>query len=120
MAAFDENAPTMSTPPNVAPSPEPSGGPVRLKAPQSLERLRDRVQAAADELARLRRENAALAARIRDLETRPAADPDASLLILDEEPEALRRKVQGFIDAIDRYLGNEEEAETEAESSDDD
>ena len=95
--------------PNEQQSAEQDSGPVRLKSPQALERLRDRVQTAARELARLRQENAKLAERIRTLETRPVVDPDAALVTFDEDPEELRRKVEGFIDAIDQYLSNEPE-----------
>ena len=87
----------------------PSGterGLARLRNPRSLERLRDRVQEAADELERLREENAALRERIEALETRPPVDPDATMLTFDEDPEALRRKVESFIDAIDAYLAD--------------
>lgn len=80
---------------------------VPLKSPQSLERLRDRVQAAVHELDRLRKENAALTERIEHLETRPTLDVDGTLLAFDEHPDALREKVEGFISAIDQYLAKE-------------
>lgn len=80
---------------------------VSLKSPQSLERLRDRVQAAVHELDRLRKENAALTERIEDLEARPALDVDGTLLAFDENPDTLREKVEGFIHAIDQYLAKE-------------
>jgi len=88
----------------------PKQEPVRLKSPQSLERLRDRVKKAAHELERLRKENTALAERIRQLETRPAVDFDGTVLAFDEDPEALREKVESFIRSIDTYLAKEEEA----------
>ena len=84
-------------------------GTVPLKNPQSLERLRDRVKQAAHELDRLRQENAALAQRIQQLETRPAADFDGTVLAFDTDPDALREKVKGFIKTIDTYLAKEEE-----------
>ncbi len=82
-------------------------GPTRLKSPQSLERLRDRIKTAAHELERLHKENAALAERIRALEARPAVDLDGTVLAFDEDPDALREKVAGFIEAIDTYLARE-------------
>lgn len=82
---------------------------VRLKRAQSLERLRDRVQAAAEELHRLRAENEQLAARIEALESRPHLDVEGTVLAFDEDPDAIRRKVEGFIDAIDRYLARDRE-----------
>lgn len=84
-------------------------GPVHLKSTQSLERLRDRVKQVAHELDRLRQENAALAQRIRHLETRPDVDLDGTVLAFDTDPEALREKVEGFIKTIDSYLAREEE-----------
>jgi hypothetical protein len=82
---------------------------ILLKGPQSLERLRDRVKKAAHELERLRTENAALTERIRRLESRPAVDLDGTVLAFDEDPDVLREKVEGFIQAIDTYLAKETE-----------
>ncbi len=84
-------------------------GPVHLKSLQSLERLRERVKQAAHELDRLRKENAALAERIRQLETRPDVDLDGTVLAFDADPEVLREKVEGFIKTIDTYLAKENE-----------
>jgi hypothetical protein len=76
---------------------------------QALERLRDRIHTAANEILRLREENAALAERIARLEARPGSNVDGgTLLHLEEDPEALRRKVGGFIEAIDQYLEREQ------------
>lgn len=80
---------------------------IPLKGPQSLERLRDRVKKAARELERLRTENAALTERLRRLESRPAVDLDGTVLAFDEDPDVLREKVEGFIQAIDTYLAKE-------------
>jgi hypothetical protein len=82
----------------------PSQGLARLRHPRSLERLRDRVQAVTEELNRLRDANAALRDRIEELETRPPTDPDLTTITFDQDPEALRRTVEGFIEAIDAYL----------------
>ncbi len=80
----------------------------QLKRPKSLKRLRERVGAAQEELARLRRENAALAARIAALEEEAAHD--GTIVKLPEQPEALREQVEGFIAAIDAYLSDESPA----------
>ena len=85
----------------------PAKGPARLKSPQSLGRLRDRIRHAAQELERLRRENRALRDKIAELETRPPVDVDSALLSLDEDPAVLRAKIEGFIEAIDAYLAKE-------------
>ncbi len=88
-------------------SPPKRRGTVPLKNPQSLERLRDHVKKAARELERLRAENAALTERIRHLETTPAVDLEGTVLAFDEDPDRLREKVEGFIQAIDAYLARE-------------
>ncbi len=81
-----------------------------LKGTRSLRRLRDRVERAASELIRLREENATLQERIEELEGSGAAKADggAGKLVLDTDPEALKRKVEGFIQSIDNYLDNKE------------
>ncbi len=80
-----------------------------LKGTRSLRKLRDRVELAASELIRLREENAALQERIEKLESMPAGEGgDAGLLLLDTDPETLKRKVEGFIQSIDNYLENKE------------
>ena len=82
-------------------------GMVQMKGLGSLERLRDRVEVAAHELKRLREENEALSRRVRELESNPSGEPKASLLTSDQDPELLKRKITGFIEAIDRYLERE-------------
>ncbi|MFK7845853.1 MAG: hypothetical protein AB8G77_11160 [Rhodothermales bacterium] len=80
-----------------------------LKGTRSLRKLRDRVERAANELIRLREENAALQDRIEELESTPASNgKDAGLLMLETDPEALKRKVEGFIQSIDNYLDKKE------------
>lgn len=80
---------------------------VSLKGIGSLERLRDRVETAAHELKRLRDENETLSERVKELESRPEVEAQGTFLSLDHDPELLRRKISGFIEAIDRYLENE-------------
>jgi len=83
--------------------------PASLRGIQALERLRDRIQTAANEILRLREENAALAERIARLEAHPSSMlEEGTLLHLEEDPEVLRRKVAAFIEAIDRYLDRDQ------------
>ncbi len=83
-----------------------------LKGTRSLRKLRDRVERAANELIRLREENTALQQRIDELESAPVSQGDsAGLLLLDSDPEALKRKVEGFIQSIDNYLDKKEPSE---------
>lgn len=92
----------MSTPPPPPPT-TPGSSDEGLAA---LERLRKRVEAAAAEIERLRAENVALAERVRELAAHEVAsgDGEAAPLMLEGDPDALRKKVEGFIEAIDRML----------------
>jgi hypothetical protein len=90
-----------------APRSEPPA-PTELRA---LVQLRERVEAAAREIERLRAENEALAARVAALQDQhapPASSPFA--LPEGEDVEKLKAKIQGFIDAIDRVLNAPEPA----------
>lgn len=69
----------------------------------ALERLRAQVNRAADEIERLRAENRRLQERVETLEQRPDVSQDEAFITLDD-PEALRRQIQDFIDTIDAYL----------------
>ncbi len=73
----------------------------------AMERLRGRIEAAAAEIERLRAENAALAERVQVLAADDVArgDDDAlPTLTLEGDPADLRKKVESFIEAIDRML----------------
>jgi chromosome segregation ATPase len=61
------------------------------------------VNRAADEIERLRAENRRLQERVETLEQRPDVSQDEAFITLDD-PEALRRQIQDFIDTIDAYL----------------
>ncbi len=103
--AEESAAPAEETP---AQSEQSSG--TGLKGTRALRKLRDHVERAANELVRLREENDALQARIEVLESTPAsANGDkAGLLLMDTDPETLKRKVEGFIQSIDNYLDNKD------------
>ena len=70
---------------------------------RSLSHLRDRVEAAVREIERLRSENAALAKRLIELQD---AREDAPSFAFGEgeDPDAIRGRVQGFIDLVDGIL----------------
>lgn len=107
-----DKAPPQATSPPPSPehdSPEDEAlrGSARLKNPESLVRLRDRVKKTAQELERLRQENRALRERIEHLEARPTIDIDGSVLTFEEAPDILRGKIESFIEAIDTYLAQE-------------
>ena len=72
---------------------------------RSLRKLRDRVERAAHELRVLRDENTSLQERVAELEAISAEKlPDGNAFFLESDPESVKRKVEGFIQAIDRYL----------------
>lgn len=79
----------------------------RLDGPPGvvLERLRDRIHDVVRELDALRQENHRLSQQIAALQGETGAD--AVMLRLDESPEALREKIEGFIAALDTYLEGE-------------
>lgn len=73
---------------------------------RSLSTLRDRVEAAVREIERLRSENAALGKRLVELQD---GAEGASFSFGDgEDTEALKARVQGFIDTIDGLLAQTE------------
>ena len=76
---------------------------------RALVQLRDRVEAAAREVERLREENAALAERVAELQVGAGGLP--SPLLPGGDPEKLKAQIQGFIDAIDRVLSAPEPAD---------
>ncbi len=69
-----------------------------------LETLRSSVLEAIEEIGRLRAENAVLTERLGQMSGAPQQPSGGTLLDFNDPPEALKEKVQGFIDAIDTYL----------------
>ena len=69
---------------------------------RSLSHLRDRVESAAREIERLRAENAALGQRLAELQQDSSAPSFA--FGESESTEALKERVQGFIDLVDGLL----------------
>ena len=69
---------------------------------RSLSHLRDRVDAAVREIERLRAENAALGHRLAELQQDSSAPSFA--FGESESTEALKARVQGFIDLVDGLL----------------
>ncbi len=78
-----------------------------LRKVEALERLRDRVEAAADEIIRLRAENEQMASSINNLREQLDARDKRPAISFDGDANELRAKVRGFIDAIDTYLEHE-------------
>lgn len=84
---------------------------------RALAQLRDRVEAAARELERLRAENAALEARVAELQAGGDGAPSGATLPGGEHAEKLKAQIQGFIDTIDQVL-NAPEAVASARAQD--
>ena len=80
----------------------------------ALELLRDRVVRAVEEITRLRSTNAELAERVRHLEQLHGVS-NASSFVLDEDPEALKEKISGYIKAIDAYLEEADEMQADTD-----
>lgn len=104
--------------------PRPDGATPRPVAPppsewRALSRLRERVEDAAREVERLRTQNAALAAQVADLQAGLGADSAGFALPADTDPDALRTRIQSFIDAIDDVLASPDE-DTDASGPDGD
>lgn len=97
------------------PRPEPASTPDASLEQQNradlpsdaLEQLRTQVERAVRSLKRLRKENERLRARVEELQTHPGLDQDGTFVSFDEDPEVLRRKINGFIDAIDHRLAKD-------------
>jgi len=97
-------------------------GPVHLKGTRSLERLRDRIDLAVKELARLRDENAALQKQLDSFQSHGIESMDGTPVVFTESPSALKSKVENFIEAIDRYIeqahGDDDDTSVISDSSD--
>jgi hypothetical protein len=91
-------------PVNVPPLPNDALDALPPEQRDTVERLRRMVEAAVHTIGALRDENQRLEAKVRQLEKRPAVPDDATVVTLDDSPEALRKQIKGFIALIDQYL----------------
>lgn len=106
----------MSTPP----SSDPAAAATSDAGLPALERLRIRIEAAAAEIERLRAANAELAERVQELAAVDVARTDGDglpTLTLEGDPAELRKKVETFIEAIDRMLAEPATHDTPAAAS---
>lgn len=87
-----------------------------LQSIQGLEKLREKILLAVDEIEHLRAENSVLAQRLQALEVEMHdTRSNVSALQLADDPENLRRKVEQFISAMDQYLQTETDLNAETE-----
>ena len=84
---------------------------------RTLARLRERVEAAVREIERLRAANASLAARVGELQE--ALGDGGAAPALPGDPDTLRARVQGFIDALDEVLATEPAGDAPADAAPD-
>lgn len=71
--------------------------------PDGLEQLRTRVKSATSEINRLKADNEKQAARLDKLKDK-VPDAKGPALYIDGDRDALRKKVRGYIETIDRFL----------------
>lgn len=69
-----------------------------------VRRLQRRVEQAAETIEHLRSEKERLQRRVEELEAEPRFPDDEAILSVDDDPGAVRRRIDRFIDAIDTYL----------------
>ena len=77
---------------------------IALRGAKSLRRLRDRVEAAAREIRRLRQQNRKLAEQIAELEAASNMEPTNTVLTFDENEQEFLDRINKFIKTIDNYL----------------
>lgn len=71
--------------------------------PDGLEQLRKRVKSAASEITRLKSDNDKYQASLDKMKDK-VPDAKGPALYVDGSRDALRKKVQGYIDTLDRFL----------------
>ena len=105
MEAAENQKPEKGELPSQPPAEQAGAESTPVLSNRSLRRLRDRVERAAHELRVLREENTSLQERVAELEALSTEKaPDTSPFFFESDPESVKRKVDGFIQAIDRYL----------------
>lgn len=82
-----------------------------------VRRLHRKVRQAVVHIERLEEENERLREHVSELENRPAISPDKTALAVDADPDSLRERISGFIEAIDTYLDEEPRETTAAQST---
>jgi regulator of replication initiation timing len=82
---------------------------IALRGAKSLRRLRDRVEAAVQEIKHLRQQNQKLAEQIAELESASNIKPTKAVLTFDENEQELLDRINKFIKTIDNYLVFDEE-----------
>lgn len=79
-------------------------GSAHMKGTKALERLRDRIDLAVKELARLREENSALRKELKAGQKARSEPGDGAIIHFNESPSRLREEIQALIDAVDERI----------------
>lgn len=86
----------------------------------TMRRLYRRVEQATVTIERLRAENERLRRRVEELEEQPAFPDAETVFSLDDDPDAVKERINRFIEAIDTYLeATAPDADPTEEASDD-
>ena len=84
--------------------PESIAKPGSMPEPATLETLRRRVEETIQLVKALRETNAALLKKVRDLEKRPAVNPDHAFFSVPRNPDALKNDLRSFIETLDEHI----------------
>ncbi len=77
---------------------------------EAVSALREQTRTAAETIRALRAENQRLRDRVEELSQRPDVGDDDAFAHFDDDRDALRKRIQHFIDAIDDHLDNAPES----------
>jgi chromosome segregation ATPase len=110
--SLPESDPASSVPASVASDDENEAAPgdtadvshLPAEHRDAVRRLHRRVREATETIEQLRAKNRQLRERIEELEAQPSFPDSETVLALDENPDALRKQINHFIDTIDTYL----------------
>lgn len=72
--------------------------------PATLDALRRRIEETVKLVKQLRKTNAALLKQVRDLEKRPAVNPDHAFFSVPRNPDALKNDLRSFIETLDEHI----------------
>ncbi len=84
--------------------PESIAEPESMPEPATLETLRRRVEETIQLVKALRATNADLLKKVRDLEKRPAVNPDHAFFSVPRNPDALKNDLRSFIETLDEHI----------------
>lgn len=99
-----ESIAPLETEPESITEPGSIAEPEFMPEPATLETLRRRVEETIQLVKALRETNAALLKKVRDLEKRPAVNPDHAFFSVPRNPDALKNDLRSFIETLDEHI----------------